>query len=176
MSGQALAIIDAELVTPGRRPSGVTLKQWRLAQLLPRAESAYQACIDAGYKPSVALGTAKRAIESAGVLRATQALQRRRVDSVRGLAGISAAALATAEADIKGLPPEARLGVGLKFAEAAANLGESVEQVGDATAHERRRLRSLLLMAKLTEQRLSPTICSGFAARNRAARQKARGY
>lgn len=58
-------------------PPGVTKRQWRLAAIYPRAESAYQALIQAGYKPVTALASAKRSLGSVGVQRAAEAIEAR---------------------------------------------------------------------------------------------------
>lgn len=176
MSGNALALAELDLSQPPQRPKGVTAKQWRHALLYPRCETAYQAALLAGYKPSTALARAGQLYKSVGVARAREAQERNRVDSARGLVGIGTAGLAKAAEDLGSLDPRDRLAVSIKCIEVGASLGENVETAGDADAHRRRQLRAMLLLVRLTEQRLSPTICSGFAARNRAARQKARGY
>lgn len=81
MSGNALQVINVDLTQPPTRPKGVTPKQWRLALLYPRCETAYEAAILAGYKPSTAAARAGRMSAAIGTLRAAQAQQAAELDS-----------------------------------------------------------------------------------------------
>ena len=147
---EVLAVIDV----PINRPPGITAKQWRLAALLPRAESAYQAMIQAGYSPSTARSSAGRQRDLAGVKRAGEAIQRNQVDRARGLMAVGEAALASNREDLKDLEPRDRLAVGFKAIELAHQIGENVEQRGDGESWKQRIRRACRLMARLTESRL----------------------
>jgi hypothetical protein len=172
----ALATRDDTIETPALLPTGVTRRQWRLAALLPRCESAWEALQKAGYSLKTARASALRTRESAGVKLATEALEKRRADSARGLAGMAQRALAAGAEKLDDLGTQEKLGFGLKAMELAHTLGENLEAHGDGDAWKRRVARACLLMARLTELRLDPTRCSAFATRNRTSREKARGY
>ena len=131
---EALQVIEQPL----SRPPGVTPRQWRLAALKDRCDSAYDACIQAGYKPSVALTKARRTSEAVGVRRAMEAQANGRADSARGLVGIGKLALESAPRDLKELEPRDRIAAGFKAYELAANLGENLEVSGDADQHRAR--------------------------------------
>ena len=137
---EALAIIDA---IP--RPPGVTRRQMRLAALLPRAESAYRAMLDAGYKPATALSSALRTRESAGVKTASVSIQTHQRDSARGLAALGARALKNGGDDLDQLDPRDRLAAGFKAYELAHNLGEHTTETGDGDRHRYRLRRAIAL-------------------------------
>ncbi len=143
-----------DLKQPRLRPPGVTPRQWRMALLYPRCESAYQAALQAGYKPSTARSRGRSISTSVGVIRAAQAIQERLVDSSRGLVGLSRQAFATSSADVKELEPRDRLALGIKALETAATLGENLEPEGNADRWRNRLRRACRLMARLTEQRI----------------------
>ena len=138
---QALEVIDV----PANRPPGVTKRQWRLAALLPRAETAYEALIKAGYAPSTARKQSGRQSSLVGVARAQAALQIQQRDSVRGLASIGAAALNSARTDLDQLDPRDRLAAGFKAYELAHNLGEHTTETGDGDRHRYRMRRAIAL-------------------------------
>ena len=137
---EALAIIDA---IP--RPPGVTRRQMRLAALLPRAESAYRAMLDAGYKPATALSSALRTRESAGVKIASVSIQAQQLDSARGLVGMANKALTQGAARMDELDAQEKLGFGLKAMELAHQLGEHVQDRGDGDRHRYRLRRAISL-------------------------------
>ena len=139
----ALAVLEVE--QPLVRPKGVTPKQWRLAALYPRAESAYQAMIQAGYTHNTSAKTASNILDRIGVKRAREAQDAAKLDSARGLAGVGKVALATIDADIKELDPRDRISVGLKATELAHQLGENVEQTGSADGWKQRLRRAIRL-------------------------------
>lgn len=124
---QALERIDVPL----KRPPGVTPKQWRLAVLFPRAESAYQALIQAGYTPSTALGKAKRATESVGVERATEAIAAAKRDSARQIKQIAGAGVLTAVSS-KNADPNYALSAWATASKIAAEYPDQEEGVGNA--------------------------------------------
>ena len=66
---------------PDVLPTGVTKRQWRLAALRPRVETAYAALIAAGYSHSTATQNAKSQLETVGVQRAREAQALARLDS-----------------------------------------------------------------------------------------------
>jgi hypothetical protein len=66
---------SSAIAVPSIRPKGVTPRQWRLAVLLPRAQSSYQACVDAGYLPTGAAGNAHTYIVSKGTQSALVAIE-----------------------------------------------------------------------------------------------------
>ena len=137
---EALAIIDA---IP--RPPGVTRRQMRLAALLPRAESAYRAMLDAGYKPATALSSALRTREAAGVKIASVSIQTQQLDSARGLVGMANKALTQGAARMDELDAQEKLGFGLKAMELAHQLGEHVQDRGDGDRHRYRLRRAISL-------------------------------
>jgi hypothetical protein len=134
---EALAIIES---IP--RPPGVTKRQMRLAALLPRCETAYEALIKAGYKTSTALDGARRTSESIGVKRASVSIQIHQRDSARGLAALGARALKNGGDDLDQLEPRDRLAAGFKAYELAHNLGEHVAETGDGDRHKYRQHRT----------------------------------
>ncbi len=109
-------------------PKGITRRQWRLAALLPRCETAAEAMRQAGYSLSTIDGKSRRSSGSVGVQRATDAMANRQADTARGLLGVGTAALATVTQDLQQLDPAQRIGVGLKATELAHQLGENIEQ------------------------------------------------
>ena len=137
---EALAIIDA---IP--RPPGVTKRQMRLAALLPRCETAYEALIKAGYKTSTALDGARRTSESIGVKRASVSIQTHQRDSARGLAATARLAHKDIAADLADLEPRDRVAAGFKAYELAANLGEGITETGSADSWRTRLRRGLRL-------------------------------
>ena len=147
---QALEVVDV----PTDRPAGVTKRQWRLAALLPRCETAYQAMIQAGYAPSTARKNSARQTALVGRKRAEVEIQRQQADSARGLMAVGNAALASNAADLKDLEPRDRLAAGFKAIELAHQLGESVQQEGSGDQWRMRLRRACRLMARLTESRL----------------------
>jgi hypothetical protein len=130
---------------PQRRPNGVTAKQWRLAAIYPRAESAYQALIQAGYAKTTAAKQSSIILDGIGVKRATETLQARQLDSARGFMGLSRRALEKGEKQLDSLSPEDQLGLSLKAAELASKLGENLEQVGDSNSWRARLRRAIRL-------------------------------
>jgi len=134
---EALAIIES---IP--RPPGVTKRQMRLAALLPRCETAYEALIKAGYKTSTALDGARRTSESIGVKRASVSIQTHQRDSARGLAALGARALKNGGDDLDQLEPRDRLAAGFKAYELAHNLGEHTTETGDGDRHKYRQHRT----------------------------------
>ena len=125
------------------RPPGVTPRQWRLAALYPRASSAYEALIAAGYTPVTALASASRALGSAGVQRAMRVQFDTRADSARTLDGLGSRALAKGAETLDNLETRELLAFGLQAKKTAFELGESVEERGDAAAARLRRRRGL---------------------------------
>jgi hypothetical protein len=71
---------------PAKRPKGVTAKQWRLAAIYPRAESAYQALVAAGYTPVTALASSAVILGSSGIARAKQAQEEAQRDTAHEIA------------------------------------------------------------------------------------------
>ena len=134
---EALAIIES---IP--RPPGVTKRQMRLAALLPRCETAYEALIKAGYKTSTALDGARRTSESIGVKRASVSIQTHQRDSACGLAALGARALKNGGDDLDQLEPRDRLAAGFKAYELAHNLGEHTTETGDGDRHKYRQHRT----------------------------------
>jgi len=114
----------------------------RLAALLPRCETAYEALIKAGYKTSTALDGARRTSESIGVKRASVSIQTHQRDSARGLAALGARALKNGGDDLDQLEPRDRLAAGFKAYELAHNLGEHVAETGDGDRHKYRQHRT----------------------------------
>jgi len=137
------------------RPKGVTPKQWRLAALYPRCETAYEACIRAGYKPSVATGVAKRTYDTVGVRRALATQESRQADSARGLHGIATEALTLGKKGLKDLDTRDLLAFGVNATKVAHEIGEDIEQRGEGSRWIYRLRRAALLMAALTAQRLA---------------------
>lgn len=172
MAETSLATIDV----PAIRPPGVTKRQWRLAALLPRCETAAEALRQAGYSANSIDRNGRPLVGTVGVRRATEALAAQQADRARGLIGAGKTALAAVDADVKELEPRDRLAFGLKAYELGHQLGENIEQHGDGDAWKRRLRRACLMMERLTEARLDTTRCSAFASRNRATRKLARGY
>ena len=147
---QELAVIDV----PTIRPPGVTKRQWRLAALLPRCETAAEALRLAGYSAKTIDRNGGRQVALGGVRRATEAIARQQADSARGLLGVAKRAMAKGDADVAELEPRDRLAFGLKAYELAHQIGENVEQAGNAEAWRQRLRRACRLMARLTEARL----------------------
>ncbi len=130
---EALTVVDV----PTIRPPGVTKRQWRLAALLPRCETAAEAMRQAGYAVSTIDRNSRPQLGTVGVRRATEAIATIQADRARGIHGVSALALKTVEADLKELEPRDRIATGLKAAEIAAALGENVTQTGDGDSWKR---------------------------------------
>jgi hypothetical protein len=138
---EALTVIDV----PSVLPKGVTRRQWRLAALLPRCESAAEAMRQAGFATATINGNSGRQIALAGVRRATEELQRRQADRARGLASIGKQALATVTKDLQELEPRERIAAGFKAWELASALGENVQETGSASAWQIRLRRAMQL-------------------------------
>ena len=138
---EALAIIDV----PTIRPPGVTKRQWRLAALLPRCETAAEALRRAGYAPQTIDKCSRPILGTLGVKRATAAIEASLSDSARGFAGASRLALKTAKEDIAALEPRDRIAAAVKFAEVANTLGEHVQDRGDGDRHRYRMRRAIAL-------------------------------
>ena len=66
---------------PDVLPTGVTKRQWRLAALRPRVETAYAALIAAGYAETTALKQSSKTLERVGIQRAREAQALARLDS-----------------------------------------------------------------------------------------------
>lgn len=66
-------------------PKGTTKRQWRLAALRERVETAYEALIAAGYAHSTATQNAKSQLETVGVQRAKAAQDAAKRDSGRSI-------------------------------------------------------------------------------------------
>jgi hypothetical protein len=79
MASNALAVIDV----PSIRPPGVTKRQWRLAALLPRCETAAEALRLAGYAELTIDRMARPTLGTLGVRRASQAIAAAKSDSAR---------------------------------------------------------------------------------------------
>ena len=135
---EALATIEQ----PRIRPKGVTPRQWRLAAIYPRAESAYQALRLAGYAHSTATQNAKSQLETVGVKLAMEVQGRQQRDSARGLAALGARALKNGGDDLDQLDPRDRLAAGFKAYELAHNLGEHTTETGDGDRHKYRQHRT----------------------------------
>ncbi len=142
---EALAVIDV----PAVLPKGVTRRQWRLALLLPRAESAAQALRQAGYSASTINGKPGRQTGLVGVKRATEAIAALQADRARGLLAAGNAALSTVTEDLKQLDPRDRLAAGIKFIETAHAIGENVTQEGNADAWRSRQRRAMRLAYRM---------------------------
>ena len=138
---EALATIEQ----PRIRPKGVTPRQWRLAAIYPRAESAYQALRLAGYAHSTATQNAKSQLETVGVKLAMEVQGRQQRDSARGLAATARLAHKDIAADLADLDPRDRVAAGFKAYELAANLGEGITETGSADAWRTRLRRGLRL-------------------------------
>ena len=138
---EALAIIEQ----PRIRPKGVTPRQWRLAAIYPRAESAYQALRLAGYAHSTATQNAKSQLETVGVKLAMEVQGRQQRDSARGLVGMANKALTQGAAKMDELDTQEKLGFGLKAMELAHALGEHVTETGDGDRHRYRMRRAIAL-------------------------------
>ena len=132
----------ATIEQPRIRPKGVTPRQWRLAAIYPRAESAYQALRLAGYAHSTATQNAKSQLETVGVKLAMEVQGRQQRDSARGLAALGARALKNGGDDLDQLEPRDRLAAGFKAYELAHNLGEHVAETGDGDRHKYRQHRT----------------------------------
>jgi len=138
------AIAMIEVPPPSQRPPGVTPKQWRLAVLLPRAEVAYKACLQAGYAPSTAIQHSSRLARAVGTKLAMTAIQERQRDSSRGLASLARSALNSVSGDeIKGLDVRDRLQVGLQATKLAHEIGAGVEEIGVASSARTRRRKGM---------------------------------
>jgi len=134
---------------PIKRPNGVTAKQWRLAAIYPRAESAYAALVEAGYAKKTALKRASNILDRVGVKRARDIQQQTLSDRARGIMAVGHAALATSVADLKDLDPRDRLAAGFKAIELAHSIGENVEATGSADAWKHRQRRAIRLALHL---------------------------
>jgi len=141
MATEALTVIDV----PADRPPHVTKRQWRLAALYPRCETAYQALRAAGYAHSTATQNASNILDRRGVKRARAAIEAIQADSARGLVGMANKALAQGAANMDDLDTHAKLGFGLKAMELAHQLGEHVQQTGDGDRHRYRMRRAIAL-------------------------------
>lgn len=86
---EALAVIDVPLV----RPPGVTIKQWRLAMLLPRCRTAYEAIKAAGYSESTARDRTRDVSVAIGTQRAAEAQAKARRDRAPEIESLSASAV-----------------------------------------------------------------------------------
>lgn len=150
MGETALAVIE----TPAVLPKGVTRRQWRLAALLPRCETAAEAMRQAGYAFNTIDRNSRPILGTRGTRRAIEVQALSLSDRARGLVGASNRALAGVEDDVKALEPRDRLAFGLKAVELAHQLGENVEQSGSGDDWKHRVRRACRLMAKLTEARL----------------------
>lgn len=75
--------IATEIVVPVKRPPGIAPRQWRLAALYPRCQTAWEACERAGFSPVTARAMSRRALMSVGVERATRAIAEAQRDSAR---------------------------------------------------------------------------------------------
>ena len=159
---------------PAIRPKGVTPKQWRLAALYPRCETAYQALIEAGYAHKTASKTASNILDRPGIRRAREAQGLERADSARGLMGVGTKGLASAAADLDALDPRDRLAASFKAIELAHSIGENVEQVGDGNRFHERVRRACRLMARLTYLRLISTTSCVCSCHNQAPVAKER--
>lgn len=137
----------AETAVP--RKAVPTLRQERLAKTMQTANSRKQALLEAGYGLGTALGSAKRTLEAAGTRVSLDTLQSKRLDSARGLAGLSAKAAAYADDDIKQLEARDRVALVIKAAEAAAALGEDVQQRGHGRTAKDKRMRGYRLLRYL---------------------------
>jgi hypothetical protein len=134
---EALAIVDQL-----QRPKGVTKRQMRLAALLPRCETAYDAMLKAGYAPLSARNQTSRTTGSVGVKTASVSIQTHQRDSARGLAALGARALKNGGDDLDQLEPRDRLAAGFKAYELAHNLGEHTTEIGDGDRHKYRQHRT----------------------------------
>lgn len=86
---------------PPKRPPGVTAKQWRLAAIYPRAETAYQALVEAGYSVKTAQKNACHQLGTVGVQRAFAVQAEARRDRASEIDDLAAAEL------VKRLQPSA---------------------------------------------------------------------
>ena len=87
------AVQPPDFPSPGKRPPGITARQWRLAAVYPRCKTAYEACVLAGYKPSGVNGNAHTYIVSKGTQLAKAYQDATKLDSARSINGITAAKL-----------------------------------------------------------------------------------
>ena len=135
---EALTVIDV----PAIRPPGVTKRQWRLAALLPRCETAAEALRLAGYSESTIRNNGYRQVALGGVKRASVSIQAQQLDSARGLVGMANKALTQGAARMDELDAQEKLGFGLKAMELAHQLGEHVQDRGDGDRHKYRQHRT----------------------------------
>ena len=147
---EALAVID----TPTILPKGVTRRQWRLAALLPRCETAAEALRLAGYSANTINGNPGRQVGLVGVRRATEEIARRQADTARGLDSLSNRALSLGADKLHELDARELLSFGLNGKKVAAEIGENIEATGSGDAWKQRLRRACRLMARLTEARL----------------------
>ncbi len=145
MGSQALQVIDV----PAELPKGVTKRQWRLAALLPRCETAAEAMRLAGYGPQTIDKQSRHQSGTVGVRRAREAQQQQLADKARGLIGVGTSGLVDAKADLMALDPRDRLAASLKFIEVGHSIGENVEATGDASAWKHRQRRAIRLALHL---------------------------
>ena len=138
---EALTVIDV----PAIRPPGVTKRQWRLAALLPRCETAAEALRLAGYSESTIRNNGYRQVALGGVKRASVSIQAQQLDSARGLVGLANKALTQGAASMDELDAQEKLGFGLKAMELAHQLGEHVQDRGDGDRHRYRLRRAISL-------------------------------
>lgn len=138
---EALTVIDV----PDTLPIGVTKRQWRLAALLPRCETAAEALRLAGYAPKTIDRMSRPTLGTLGVRRAREAQQLIRADSARGLAATARLAHKEIASDLNELEPRDRIAAGFKAYELAASLGENIEQDGSGEAWKLRLRRAIRL-------------------------------
>ena len=112
-------------------PPGVTRRQWKLAQLYPKAETAYEALVQAGYAPVTAIKAPGRVAGAIGVQRATAALVERQRDSA---SSIKKAVVPKVAAHVKdGMALQDALAVWATSSKIEAEYPDSgAETVGDA--------------------------------------------
>ncbi len=142
---EALAIktITATVI----RPPGVTKRQMRLAALLPRCETAYEALKRAGYENSTALGAARRISDSLGVKLATKAIEATGLDKARGLVALGQELIASANRDE--LADRDKIVLGLAAVKQGHEIGESVEASGSGSAWKQRQRRAIRLALRM---------------------------
>ena len=138
---EQLAVIDV----PAIRPPGVTPRQWRLAALLPRCESAAEAMRQAGYALVTVDRNGRRAVGSAGVQRAKDAQDAALRDKARGINSLAAKAFGLAEDRLKELEVRDLLSFGLNGVKVASEIGESVVATGSGTDWKIRLRRAMRL-------------------------------
>ncbi len=143
---EALAIIQATPM-PARRPNGVTARQWRLAALYPRCETAYEALIAAGYSTTTAKARASKTLDAIGVKRATDIQNGSQLDRARGLVGLGQELIASANRDE--LADRDKIVLGLAAVKQGHEIGESVEASGSGSAWKQRQRRAIRLALRM---------------------------